>query len=120
MVIPVIVIVVDAGGFGGLVAAIAAVNFVKTNGADTDGAPLYAAAVTADNAGVPENNPDGNVIVTVSAGDGVIANPPGTVKVMVREPLLHAAVPLTRPPAPGIHFFAVLSHDVPTSQHPGP
>ena len=97
-VMPVIVIVV------GPAAAILLLLFVKGNGPDIDGVPLYSEP---DTNGVPENKPDGNVIVTVSTGS-LLDNPPGTVKLMASWLLagVHTALPLTRPPAPDIHFPA--------------
>ena len=89
---------------------------VKVNGADADGVPIK---LPVKAVGDPENSPVGNVIVMVS----LVTNAVETFNEMVREPAplvaAQAAVPETRP-TEGIHFFALLSQIVPTSQHEGP
>lgn len=106
--------------FGTVSPALTTVVTVKTNGDDVDGVPVK----LPDKAGgVPENNPEGRVIVIVSAV-GDVTSAFVTFNEIVNVPpdalLIQAAVPLTRPPATGIHFFTDSSHEVPTSQQPGP
>ena len=78
--------------------------------------------VRPDTVGVPVNRPAGKVNVTVplldNAVDGVIVtvNVPAEVTCEVGA---QTAVPVTRD-VDGTHLFKLLSHVVPTSQHPGP
>ncbi len=61
--------------------------FVKINGAETVELPARVKPLPLKT-GVPENNPDGNLIVTVSAAapPDAAANPRGTVKLIVSVP----------------------------------
>ena len=78
--------------------------------------------VRSDTVGVPVNRPVGKVNVTipllVNAVDGVIVtvNLPAEVTCEVGA---QTAVPVTRD-VDGTHLFKLISHIVPTSQHPGP
>jgi hypothetical protein len=92
------------------------------NGADVDIAePESTEKLLPDNAReLPENKPDGNVIVIVSSALKAFVTFKDSVNDVAPDALVvHTAVPLN-PGILGIHFFASAFHVVPTSQQPGP